>query len=70
MTSHQPTINTLFLDNTSKTNTLEFSKSTYRLAAIANRPGTQELSPTSIAQILQQRNPEQSILLNYRKMVS
>ena len=27
-----------------------------RLAAIANLPGTQELSPTSIAQILQERN--------------
>jgi hypothetical protein len=34
-----------------------------RLAAIANLPGTQELSPTSIAQILQERNPKQSILL-------
>jgi len=39
-----------------------------RLAAIANLPGTQELSPTSIAQILQERNSEQSILLNYRKI--
>ena len=38
------------------------------LAAIANLPGTQELSPTSIAQILQERNPEQSVLLNYRKI--
>ena len=28
-----------------------------RLAAIANLPGTQELSPTSIAQMLQERNP-------------
>jgi hypothetical protein len=34
-----------------------------RLAAIANLPGTQELSPTSIAQIIQERNPKQSILL-------
>ena len=39
-----------------------------RLAAIANLPGTQELSPTSIAQLLQERNSEQSILLNYRKI--
>jgi len=39
-----------------------------RLAVIANLPGTQELSPTSIAQILQERNPEQSTLLNYRKI--
>jgi len=31
-------------------------------------PGTQELSPTSIAQIIQERNPKQSILLNYRKI--
>ena len=38
-----------------------------RLAAIANLPGTQELSP-SIAQILQERNSKQSILLNYRKI--
>ena len=39
-----------------------------RLAAIiANLPGTQELSTTSIAHILQDRNPEQSILLIYRK---
>ena len=37
----------------------------HRLAAIANLPGTQELSPTSIAQIIQERNPKQSILLNY-----
>jgi hypothetical protein len=40
------------------------------LAAIANLPGTQELSPTSIAQILQERKPEQSILLNYCKVNS
>jgi hypothetical protein len=39
-----------------------------RLAAIANMPGTQELSPTSIARILQERIPEQSILLDYRKI--
>ena len=39
-----------------------------RLAAIANKPGTQELSPTSIAQIIQERNPKQSILLIYRKI--
>jgi hypothetical protein len=39
-----------------------------RLAAIANLPGTQELSPASISQILQERNPKQSILLNYRKI--
>jgi hypothetical protein len=39
-----------------------------RHAAIANLPGTQELSPTSIAQILQERNPKQFILLNYRKI--
>jgi len=38
------------------------------LAAIANLPGTQELSPTSIAKILQERNSKQSILLNYRKI--
>jgi len=38
-----------------------------RLAAIAILPGTQELSPT-IAQILQERKPKQSILLNYRKI--
>jgi hypothetical protein len=37
-----------------------------RLAAIANLPGTQELSPTSIAQILHERNSEQSILLNHK----
>jgi hypothetical protein len=70
MTSHQTTKNTLSLGNSSKTSTLEFSKSKLaliRLAAIANLPGAQELSPTSIAQILQERNPEQSILLNYRK---
>ena len=57
MTSHQPTKNTLFLGNNSEANTLEFSKSTLalnRLAAIANLPGTQELSPTSIAQLLQE----------------
>jgi hypothetical protein len=41
-----------------------------RLAAIANLPGTQELSPTSIAQILQERNPEQAILLNYRRLIN
>jgi hypothetical protein len=35
-----------------------------RLAAIANLPGTQDLSPTSIAQILQERNSKQSVLLN------
>jgi hypothetical protein len=39
-----------------------------RLAAIANLPGTQELSPTLIAQILQERSPEQAILLNYRRL--
>jgi hypothetical protein len=39
-----------------------------RLAAIANLPGKQELSPTSIAQILQERIPKQSILLYYRKI--
>jgi len=39
-----------------------------RLAAIAKLPGTQELSPTSIAQIFQERNSEQFILLNYRKI--
>jgi len=39
-----------------------------RLAAIANLPGTQELSPTSIAQILQERNSEHSILHNYCKI--
>jgi hypothetical protein len=63
MTSHQPTKNTLFLGNNSEANTLEFSKSTLalnRLAAIANLLETQELSPTSITQIIQERNPEQS----------
>jgi hypothetical protein len=39
-----------------------------RLAAIANMPGTQELSPTSVAQMLQEMIPKQSILLNYRKI--
>jgi hypothetical protein len=39
-----------------------------RRAALANLPGTQELSPTSIAQILQEKNSEQPILLNYRKI--
>jgi len=39
-----------------------------RLAAIANLPGTQELSPTSIAQILQEKNSKHSILLSYRKI--
>ena len=39
-----------------------------RLAAIANLPGTEDLSPTSIAQILQERDPEQSTLLKYRKI--
>jgi hypothetical protein len=39
-----------------------------RLAAIANLPGTQELRPTLIAQILQERNQKQSVLLNYRKI--
>ena len=36
-----------------------------RLAVIANLPGTQELSPTSIAQIFQERNSEQSIRTVY-----
>ena len=67
MTSHQPTKNTLSLKNNSKRNTHSFQKkhiiALNRLAAIANLPGTQELSPTSIAQIIQERNPKQSILL-------
>jgi hypothetical protein len=43
-------------------------KALNRLAANANLPETQELSPTSIAQILQERNPKQSILHNYCKI--
>jgi hypothetical protein len=39
-----------------------------RLAAIANLPGTQEPSPTSIAKLLRERNSEQSIQLIYRKL--
>ena len=39
-----------------------------RLAAIANLPGTQELNPTSTAQILQERNSEQSALIIYCKV--
>jgi len=39
-----------------------------RLAAIANVTGTQDISPTSIAQKLQKSNPEQSTLLHYRKI--
>jgi hypothetical protein len=31
-----------------------------KLAAIANLPGTEQLSPTTYAQILQERNPVQS----------
>jgi hypothetical protein len=68
MTSHQLT---KILGNNSETNTLKFQKhiiALNRLAAIANLPGAQKLSPTSIAQIIQERNPKQYILLNYRKI--
>ena len=73
MTTHQPTKNTMSLENNSKQNkyTRVFKKhiiALNRLAAIANLPGTQELSLTSIAQILQKRNTKLSILLSYRKM--
>ena len=68
MTSHQQTKNGKQLKNKY---TRVFKKhiiALNRLAANANLSGTQELSSTSIAQILQERNPEQSILLNYRKI--
>jgi len=64
MTSHQLTKNGKQFKNNYKKHIIALN----RLAAIANLPGTQELSPTSIAQILQERNSKQSVLLNYRKI--
>ena len=68
MTSHQQTKNGKQLKNKYTRVVKKHIIALNRLAAIANMPGTQELSPTSIAQILQEKNSEQPILLNYRKI--